>query len=129
MVDEPTQDTQESESHEPDPPTPPPAPTDAARHDLEDLERYRAAIRREMEEHHNATAAEMQQLREQLAQANEWIEKQKKAEEEREKNKGDETTLVVPPHQLAAPQHQETQAASHTDAQGASQRKKGLGWW
>lgn len=126
----------DSTTSEPTVPSPPPGGSGAS---LEDLERWKASIRRELEqardETRHADQQEIEQLRgeitrltEALQKANEWIEKREKEQSERTAVKGDQSTMVVPPHQLQPPQPV-VEPANAGSGEGRENKKRGLGWW
>ena len=128
-TDKPDEQSDKTTTAQPDPPK----PTDTSEHAgyvrLEQLERYRAEIRREIEESRNEDRATINELKEQLKTANDYIEEQKKAIRDREESKGKESTIVVPPDQVMRPQVDQ-QSPNDRQMQEAGERKKQrLGWW
>ena len=130
-----SEDTSTTETHI-DTPAPPPGGSGAS---LEDLERWKANIRRELEQSRDeARSADQQELealrkeiaalKEDLEKANQWISSKEKEQADRTQVKGDQSTMVVPPHQLTPPQ-QVTQTADDSAASARENKKRGLGWW
>jgi hypothetical protein len=73
---------------------------------LQDLERHKATLLREIEKNRGDDKKEVDDLKRQLAEANEFIKARKKADEAREQ--GDATTtIVVPPNTMAPSNAQE----------------------
>jgi TolA-binding protein len=79
---------------------------------LEQLEKHKADIRAEMEDRHNKTHAEMEELREELRKTNEELREAREAREQRERTTSSSNTVVVPPDNLAPRQPSPT----HPDA-------------
>lgn len=77
----------------------------------------RAEIRAELQELGAADGKEKAELRQQVEELQEWRKQAIKAEEEREKVKDSETTLVVPPSELPSANHPSGSevAPVHTD--------------
>lgn len=126
MTDDSTTETHET--HEPiEVPTQPSGGSGAS---LADLERWKASIVREFETARTADKQEKEELRQALAQANEWIAEQKKAQEERQKARDTESTIVVPPERVLAgqpPQDERMKPGDEHHADGDQSRRKG-GW-
>jgi hypothetical protein len=93
---------------------------------LQDLERHKAAIMREIEKSRGEDKKEVDKLRADLDEANEWIKARKKADDSREDQDGG-TTIVVPPNTMAPQAGGETRPT--TEGNGPSdQPTKGKGW-
>lgn len=65
------------------------------------LERYRGELQREIESIKTQDSAEKDELRRRLDEAESWIADRRKADEDRDKVKEDNTTIVVPPSTVA----------------------------
>lgn len=133
MADEETTETTEQSTEtepQPAPAPPPPLPptSSGGEHRLEELERFRAEYRRELEQRDNKTAEEIRQLREDLDKANAYIAEQKKALKMRDDARKDGGTIVVPPDAIARPSTQSQQGATDNDASQAT-RKRRMNWW
>lgn len=89
---------------------------------LEDLERHKASIMREMEKNRGADKKEVDGLKSDLAEANEWIKARKKADEAREE--GSETTIVVPPNTMAPEARNENKVTDEHNAPKSDEAKK-----
>ena len=132
MSDESThEELEQSETSETKIESPPPPVTSSApagEHRLEELEKFRAEYRRELEARDNKTAEEIRQLKEELAKANAYIVEQKKALRSREEAKDSGSTIVIPPQQVARPAVQQQQAAADSDT-SQPPKKRRLSWW
>jgi seryl-tRNA synthetase len=131
IVDEPT--TTETPPEQSPPASNPPEAPKGNDVSLEDLEKYRAEIRRELEEARSADKSERDELKEELKKVNDWIAEQRKAQEKKAES-DDKHTMVVPPANITpqqAPQQPSTQPSSeHTTTEhGQDTRKRRLSWW
>lgn len=67
---------------------------------MEDLEKHKREILDEIQALHGADKAEREELKAELAKANEYIEEQKKAEAKRDEIKDSKSTIVIPPNDI-----------------------------
>lgn len=93
---------------------------------LEDLEKHKADIRKELEEGRNLDKSEREALKQQLSEIQDFIKKLEKAQKEREETKGDHTTIVVPPSQLSVPPpQQQSQSVNPENIEGTTKKRGG----
>jgi flagellar motility protein MotE (MotC chaperone) len=85
-----------------EPTAPPPEQRHVPGVTLEQLERHKAELRRELEESRTKDQGQIAELKQQIAEFSEFIKEQKKALLERENKSDSQHTLVVPPPELLA---------------------------
>jgi hypothetical protein len=108
-------------------PSPPPKGADAP---LSELRQWKDELQREIEKLRAEDIKEKEALKSDLAQARAWIEEQRHAQEERDRVKGDTTTMVVPPQEVASGLHrQEDKPADEHSAEHQEKRSKWKGLW
>ena len=107
-----------------EPPPAPPKDTSRPGISLEQWERYKADLRRELEQQKDASAKEINELKEALQDATDFIKELKDGLAAREEAKEDNTTIVVPPDQLSLPPQQE-QSISPGNEEGSTKKS---GW-
>jgi seryl-tRNA synthetase len=96
---------------------------------LEQLERHKAELRRELEESRAKDHGQIAELKEQISELAEFIKEQKKALLEKESKSDSEHTLVVPPPELLASLRGQDQAVDENTINeptgGEDRRRKG----
>lgn len=116
----------------PDPPEPTSEPSPKAVEvstiNLEEWERYKAQLRRELEQHKDEAGRQVNELREALKEATDFIAELKAGISAREEAKVDSTTFVVPPEQLSLPQTQ-SEAMNPESNPENTQRRSGWKKW
>ena len=94
---------------------------------LEQLERHKADLQAELSQLRVQDTTEKAELRVEIAKLSDYIEKQQKADAERDKISGSTNTIVIPPKDIPA---QQPSTGNQAPTTSTSERKGFLkGWW